>query len=281
LYSNGKLLMITPTAFYGRFSDMGDYVYRMLPTNKEFIKPLAKYASENDRRFDRVVVYEDQRSIDNGAVATAFRDILGQAKVSIEEYDSASTDAEIAKKLAQFKQAHVNSVLIAPHIEHMDDAMRIAQAAKRQNLTLLGTSTFFADNILGNPTASQVLEGMVFYTPWSPTVARQNIFSSHWNKHVTWRTATSYDTFQLVATGLAAEFQAQGQTTRGGIHDFFKQYQDKRRYTGTTGVFQFTDKGERTGKLDYGELLEIKRVAPAKWQFCSVDRPQECPTAKP
>jgi branched-chain amino acid transport system substrate-binding protein len=273
LYGNGKLLMITPTAFYGRFSDMGDYVYRMLPTNKEFTKPLAEYASAHGGKADRVIIYEDSRSRDNSAVADAFGEILGPEKIIPMQYGSPSSSTTIAEELAKHQGRAITTLLIAPHIEHMDDAMRIAQSAKSQGLKLLGTPTFFADNILDVPGTARLLEGMVFYAPWSPHAARENIFSSRWRRHVTWRTATSYDAFQMVRAGLAAGFHDQRQTTRHEMYKFFKQYQANASHKGTTGTIQFTEKGDRTGKLPHGELLEIKQDPQGKWQFLPVAPP--------
>ncbi len=273
LYDKGKLLMITPTAFFDAFSGMGNHVYRMLPTKKEFTSPLAQYAKTPDGKVNRVIVCEDDRSADNQAIAEAFKGILGRAQVSAPESCILPANAPMTNLTTALKSANANTILIAPHIEHMHDAVRVAQAAKRQGLKLIGTSTFFADNILNDPDMARSLEGMVFYTPWSPSKAdraKQNIFAKRWQTHVTWRTATSYDTFRMVAAGLAGEFEPTGKTKRRELYNFFKQHQTTTRHNGITGNIQFSEKGDRLNHLPYGELLEIKQVSPGNWQFVPI-----------
>jgi branched-chain amino acid transport system substrate-binding protein len=276
LYDKGKLLMITPTAFFDAFSGMGNHVYRMLPSKKEFTQPLAQYAQAQGGKVGRIIVCEDDRSADNQAVAEAFKETFGRKQIITPESCIAPSDQPMTQLLAALKQPNISTVLIAPHIEHMADAMRVAQAAKAQGLKLLGTPTFFADNILSNSTAAQSFEGIVFYVPWSPRKAdraQQNIFADRWRTDVTWRTATSYDAFQMVAAGLTAEFAPTGKTTRSELYNFFKQYQTSATHPGTTGKVQFTDKGDRTGTLPQGELLEIKQDAQGQWQFRPVQLP--------
>jgi branched-chain amino acid transport system substrate-binding protein len=281
LYDKGRLLIVTPTAFFDAFSGAGNHVYRMLPTKNEFTKPLAEHAKKNSTKNEQMIVCEDVRSTDNHAVAESFRESFGRKKVITPDNCIVPIDMPMTTMLTALKASNSRAIFIAPHIEHMADALRLAQAAKRQGLKLLGTSTFFADNMLSDPIAAKSIEGMVFYAPWSPIAAdraNQNIFAKRWRTHVTWRTATSYDAFQMVAGGLVAEFRQTGNTTRKELYNFFKQYQTTVSHTGTTGKIQFTEKGDRTNQLSHGELLEIKRVGPGKWQFCAVDRPQECAT---
>jgi branched-chain amino acid transport system substrate-binding protein len=273
LYDKGRLLMITPTAFFDAFSGMGNHVYRMLPTKREFTKPMAQYAKQHGGKIDRIIVCEDSRSADNQAVAEAFKATFGRAKVSTPDNCIPTANAPMTSLTVALQEPHIRKILIAPHIEHMADALRVAQAAKRQGLVLLGTPTFFADNILSDPATAQSLEGMVLYTPWSPSKAdraKQNIFTPRWHRHVTWRTATSYDAFQMVAAGLAAEFKQTGNTTRNELYNFFKQHQTTASHNGITGKIQFTEKGDRTNHLPYGELLEIKQVNPGNWQFVPI-----------
>jgi branched-chain amino acid transport system substrate-binding protein len=279
LYDKGELLMITPTAFFDAFSGMGNHIYRMLPTKKEFTKPLAQYAKARGGKTDRVIVCEDQRSADNQAVAEAFKSIFGQAEVISKKDCIVPAHALLTELTAALTEPNISMLLIAPHIEHMADALRAVQTAKRQNpkLQLLGTPTFFAGNVLSDPVMARSLDGMVFYVPWSPAAAdraKQNIFTPRWRDHVTWRTATSYDAFQMVAAGLAAASKPIGKTTRSELYDFFKQYQTSASYQGTTGEIRFTDKGDRTGKLTHGELLQIRQDQPGKWQFLPAPPPK-------
>jgi branched-chain amino acid transport system substrate-binding protein len=276
LYYN-KLMMVTPTAFMAEFDGRGQYVYRMLPFRRELTQPLAQYVDRNGRK-DTIAICVDRRSPDNGELAAAF----SETRHKTDSIQPCIPTLSVESLSSRLKDDRAQRILIAPHIEHMSDAVNAVKVAKSLGLRLLGSPTFFADRML-QPRNAQSLEGMVFYAPWSPTKAKiaKSMPFDQWKRHITWRTATSYDTFNTIATGLVKEFSQNQGTTRQGLSSFFQTCKSQTCHNGITGKIQFSSSGDRINELPDGELLEIKRVAQAKWQFCSVDRPQECPTAKP
>jgi branched-chain amino acid transport system substrate-binding protein len=272
-----KLIMVTPTAFMAELDGRGQYVYRMLPFRKDLTQPLGQYTDRHPQK-DMIAICVDQRSPDNGELAAAFNETRHKTD-PIQPCIPALSAEAITTRL---KADRAQRILIAPHIEHMADAVNTAQVAKRLGLKLLGSPTFFADAML-QPKNAKALEGMVFYSPWSPAKAklRQRHTFAQWQHHVTWRTATSYDTFNTIATGLIQEFQQTQNTTRKGLAQFFQTCKSQACHSGTTGKVQFSSSGDRTNHLIDSELLTIKQVGQSQWKFCSVDRPQECPSVKP
>jgi branched-chain amino acid transport system substrate-binding protein len=272
-----KLIMVTPTAFMAELDGRGQYVYRMLPFRKDLTQPLAQYTDRNPQQ-DVIAICVDQRSPDNGELAAAFNETRHKTDPIQPCIPKMSAEALTSR----LKADRAQRILIAPHIEHMADAVNTAQVAKRQGLKLLGSPTFFADAML-QPQNAQALEGMVFYSPWSPPKAQlaQRYTFAQWQHHVTWRTATSYDAFNTIAAGLIQEFRRTQSTTRAGLARFFQTCKSQACDDGITGKVQFSPSGDRVNdQLIDDELLEIKRVGQDQWAFCSVDRPKECPSIK-
>jgi branched-chain amino acid transport system substrate-binding protein len=274
-----RLLMVTPTTFMAELDGRGKYIYRMLPFRQELTQNLAAYATRAAKKTS-IAICVDGRSQDNGELAAAFTEMPTPSEIV--PIQPCIPELSVAAITTSLKDDQAQSILIAPHIEHMSAAVNVAKIAKRQGLKLLGTPTFFADAML-RPETAPSLEGMVFYAPWSPAkaaVAQANIFAPQWQHHVTWRTATSYDTFQTIAAGLIQEFAGSKTTTRKGLYQFFKDCKSRVCYEGITGGVQFSSAGNRTSTHDltYAELLEIRQTSPDQWQFCAIDRPQECAT---
>jgi branched-chain amino acid transport system substrate-binding protein len=274
-----RLLMVTPTTFMAELDGRGKYIYRMLPFRQELTQNLATYATRAAKKAS-IAICVDGRSQDNGELAAAFTETPTPSEIV--PIQPCIPELSIAAITTSLKDDKAQSILIAPHIEHMPASVNVAKIAKSQGLKLLGTPTFFADAML-RPETAQSLEGMVFYAPWSPAkaaLAQANIFAPQWQHHVTWRTATSYDTFQTIAAGLIQEFAESKTTTRKGLYQFFKDCKSRVCYEGITGGVQFSSAGNRTSTKDltYAELLEIRQTSQDQWQFCSIERPQECAT---
>jgi ABC-type branched-subunit amino acid transport system substrate-binding protein len=147
----------------------------------------------------------------------------------------------------------------------MDEGYAIIKAATQQGLKVLGSPTLYSDRTL-NWAEKEQIEGFILYAPWSPFKAqemnsnRPNKLSQAWKKNLTWRTATSYDAFQLVATGIRDHY-----VTRSGIRDFMKLYEIN-VYQGQTGLIQFR-KGDRADNLLYDDLLEVRKNKEGKMVY--------------
>jgi branched-chain amino acid transport system substrate-binding protein len=279
LYSKGKLLLVTPSAFSTNLPSAGEYVYRMLPPPKQLIEPLAIYVKKQFAN-GKLAACRDERSGDNKVVLNAFTEALESQGVSVipDSCDiSKLKDVEKAKTTFQnWKNNNVKAIFIAPYIEEMDDSLLVASQARAAGLAVIGSPTFIADKVLGKGSGGEKdlggekVAGMLIYSPWSPHHAaigdQKDIFTEKWKRHVTWRTATSYDAFQAVTAALAKN------PTREGVYQAFKDYQ-RSPISGKTGPIQFTPTGDRmANNLQYGGLLTVGQVPGSDaWQFLPVE----------
>jgi branched-chain amino acid transport system substrate-binding protein len=259
----GKLLMITPTAFWDGQQDAGNYTYRMLPPTREMAKEIATQIQGRFEIDKKIAICAHSFSPDNEALADAFRREFAAHRIKNINCDRASDYLKVAQE-KDFQQ-EVGAVLLAPHIEHMDEGYAIIKAATQQGLKVLGSPTLYSDRTL-NWAEKEQIEGFILYAPWSPFKAqemnsnRPNKLSQAWKKNLTWRTATSYDAFQLVATGIRDHY-----VTRSGIRDFMKLYEIN-VYQGQTGLIQFR-KGDRADNLLYDDLLEVRKNKEGKMVY--------------
>ncbi len=265
-YSHAKLLMVTPTAFVSELNGRGQYTYRMMPSRSEITQPLVEYVNRRIQPGGITAICADGRSPDNNNLAAAFSEPL---KVT-NQIQPCLGELAIAEISDQLNKPQTQAILLAPHIERMEYALEVATIARAQNLLLLGTPTFFSEHILNNAETARSGEGLVFYAPWSPTAAQRRqtkLFESKWQRHITWRTASSYDAFNLIAQGLVQEYaQPKRETSRKGVAQFFQTCNTTSCHDGITGKIQFSN-GDRMNNLAAAELLEIKQDPQGKWQF--------------
>jgi branched-chain amino acid transport system substrate-binding protein len=272
-YARAKLLMVTPTAFVSELNGRGQYTYRMMPSRSEITQPLVEYVNRRIRPGGITAICADGRSPDNNNLAAAFSEPL-KVTDQIQPCLGEVTIAEIADRL---NKPQTQAILLAPHIERMEYALEVATVARASDLLLLGTPTFFSEHILNNAAAAQSGNGLVFYAPWSPAAAQRRQtqqFEPTWQHHVTWRTASSYDAFNLIAKGFVQEYaQPQHETTRNGLAQFFQTCNTTSCHDGITGNIQFSN-GDRVNNLGAAELLEIKQDPQGNWRFLPVSSPE-------
>jgi branched-chain amino acid transport system substrate-binding protein len=153
--------------------------------------------------------------------------------------------------MKQIVEEGANGILLRPRIDKIEDATRIAQANQR-GLQLMGTSIMYTQKTLD---VKQAANGMVVSSIWHPDSNPRNPFAKNaekrWNGPINWRTATSYDSMQVIIAGLKQSF------TRDGLQQFIS----KKDFSieGVTGTVKFKSSGERD---DENQIILLK-VQPA------------------
>jgi branched-chain amino acid transport system substrate-binding protein len=114
----------------------------------------------------------------------------------------------------------------------------------------MGTSTMYTQKTLD---VQQSANGMVVSSIWHPDSNPRNLFGKNaeklWNDPVSWRTATSYDSMQVIIAGL----KQNPNFTSDGLQQFISQKDFS--IEGATGTVKFKPSGERD---DENQIILLK-----------------------
>ncbi|MFB2977109.1 hypothetical protein [Microseira sp. BLCC-F43] len=140
-------------------------------------------------------------------------------------------------------------------------AIKMAAAAKKQNLKLFGSSTI---NTYQTLEQGQGIEGMIVAVPWNPTAGRGKSFAVNatklWGKNVdwrsgnlTWRTAMAYDATQAIIQGIKTCDQTADKPSRECLKNDLAR--NEFSVDGVTGKVHF--QGDRNGEVSLVQLKQI------------------------
>ncbi|HEY9875287.1 MAG TPA: ABC transporter substrate-binding protein [Candidatus Obscuribacterales bacterium] len=205
IYNKGGLVMITPTSFSDALASSGEYIFRMVPTIRNFTDTLSNYIIKTAKK-KNIAVCSSKSARDNESFTNqfinSFRNEGGQyIRVNCDFDDSNFNPETLISEIINNK---ADSLLLAPHVDRIDKAVKMAQANKGR-LPLFASPTLYTNKTLEQ--GQQAVNGLVLVTPW----ASEQLPNSHpflataknlWGGNVNWRTAEAYDTTNLIATGL-------------------------------------------------------------------------------
>lgn len=119
---------------------------------------------------------------------------------------------KLRKSVSQHK---AEAALLCPNSDHIDNALKIAQANKELlDITqekegfkrLLGCDTLYGLDILSE--GGDAIEGLITVVPWFRETSKARNFAekakSQWGGDVSWRTATSFDATQAFLKALSS-----------------------------------------------------------------------------
>jgi branched-chain amino acid transport system substrate-binding protein len=261
IYNRAKVVMLTPTSFSDRLSGSGDYTFRMVPSIGYIAQHLAEYARVQYPG-QAIAVCADYGSIDNESYKKRFIEILqsstvGQSLRLIDlNCDVNKSGIDQDAKIAEMQQAGATVLMVAPHIDRINRAIPLLQAAHREKIALLGSSTFYTEQTLAQ--GGEAIQSMVLSVPWMPTgeTTFEQVAQGMWGGRVAWRTAMSYDALQVFAAGLNREPSREG--LRQALQD------PKFEITGATGSIRFSHvgsfQGDRVKTNALGALVKIQSI---------------------
>lgn len=217
IYQKAGLVMITPTSFANDLSGFGSAIFRTIPNIRALATPLADYIVKSDRH-EKVLVCYDSQSLDNSfkdEFITSLNGAGGQLMPVTCDFSAQTFNAKTMLEEARSKGAE--AVLLAPHIDHIEQAISVARA-NRGKLPLYGSSTLYTMQTLEE--GQNQVEGLILPVPWHPQAYPNNPFPENarqqWGGTVNWRTATSFDATQAIISAL------QQDKTRNGIQKILR-----------------------------------------------------------
>lgn len=274
VYTQGRLVMVTPTSFSDQLSSMGSYIFRMVPSIRFLADKLAN-AYIKTHPHARIAVCSDTAAVDNESYRNQFTNGLlaqvmahpGTALVSFPcDFSAKNFDPNVA--IANLIDRGANTLLLAPHVDRIRQATALARA-NHGRLNLLGSPTL--DTATTLELGQSAVNGLLLAAPWYPKVLPDSPFPQEaaklWGGPVNWRTAMAYDATQAIVAGLQAAIAAgvQSTPTREGLKDALRSSDFATH--GASGSIRFIQSGERQIVSGFGVLVEVKLVPGSQFGY--------------
>ncbi len=242
-YQERGLVMIAPTGFSENLSNFGNYIFRTLPNISLSGDKLADYIVKKSGKTN-IAICVDSRSIDNEYFKNKFPIAIKNAGGNINptNCDLSTVDDDLKAKavISQIRNNDVDALFLAPHIDRIDKAIKIAKANQGQ-LAIFSSPALYTNETLQKGKAN--VNGMVLSASWHPEQFPGSPFVHNtqqlWGGPVSWRTAMAYDATRTIIAGL------QQSNTRDGLQRVLRN--PNFSTDGATGKIQFEPSGDRKG----------------------------------
>jgi branched-chain amino acid transport system substrate-binding protein len=250
VYQEAGLVMISPTSKAKEVAEVGNFIFRTVPSYKLEADLLSRYSIDRLKK-KNLVFCNDFSAKDTQSLkqdfATAVQENGGRlidinCDLSANDFDPSNL---ITSTIAQGGEG----ILLAPSVNKLNPAIELIDANQRR-LTLLASSTLYTFQTLqqGGGNAN----GLVIAVPWHPDALTNNPFAGAarklWNGEVNWRTALAYDATKAIITAL--------KTSTPSRQDLQKRLANSNfSFIGATGKIQFSASGERKGEAI---LIQVK-----------------------
>ncbi|MGB3496112.1 MAG: ABC transporter substrate-binding protein, partial [Elainellaceae cyanobacterium] len=238
VYEQGQLPVVSPTSTSVQISEVGEYVFRTVPSDRFTASTLSRHLI-NDLNAQQVAVYYNAESDYSQSLKNEFTTALysdgGQVAL---EVNAAEAGFDAAGSVAQAQQQGAEAIALLTNTATLDQAMQVIQANSGQ-LQLVGGDSLYNPKLL--EMAGSAAAGMDIAVPWILLSNPQSTYAQSsrqlWGGDVNWRTAMAYD-----ATLALAEAMKQD-PSRTGIQNALSQ--SGFQVDGATGTVQFLPSGDR------------------------------------
>ncbi len=252
IYQQSQIVNISPTSFSLELSGCGNYIFRTSPNVRFIADVLSKYAVQTAKT-QKLAICVDEQAKDNQSFRDEFtfkvQEYGGQiVKIFCDfSYDQFQPD----KIIQDAKNQGAQGILLAPHIDRIEQALKLA-ASNQGQLKLYGSTSLFTPQTIQQGKAN--INGLIVPATWHLQAQLNPEFNQKaqtmWGENnITWRTATSYDAAMTIIRGLQRSNTPQ---------DLQKTLSDRNFSTpGATGTIQFFQSGDRDNKNN-ALLLQVQ-----------------------
>jgi branched-chain amino acid transport system substrate-binding protein len=238
VYQARGLVMISPTSTSTRISELGNYVFRTVPSDRFTAAALSRYML-NTLQLQNAVVYYNSESDYSQSLKNEFTTaLLGDGGQVVSEVDLASPSFSAADSVAAASQQEAQVIVLAPNTATLDQALQVV-TVNRSQLPILGGDSVYNPKTL--QVGGEAAVNMVVAVPWillaNPNATFAQSSRQLWGGDVNWRTAMAYDAVRAIAAGLSENPTRQGLQEALSAPGFSTE--------GATGTIRFLPSGDR------------------------------------
>ena len=263
IYQDKGLVTISATSTSVAISQIGNYIFRTVPSDRFTSRTLARYALETLNRNQVAIIYNSQSAYSESLRDTFSTDLVSDGGEVALEADLSQNNFNPAEILQQAQEQGANVLVFLNDSKTADRAYLIVQLNNNQ-LPMLGGDSLYKPQTL--QIAGDKAVGLVLGVPWHilgntnldfPDAARKL-----WGGDVSWRTAMAYDAVKAMAEGLEDE------PTRRGIQEALSS--SNFGFDGASGRVKFLASGDRNAPVQLVTVQPGKR-SPYGYDFVPIN----------
>lgn len=254
IFQEGGLPAVSPSATGPAVSELGDFIFRVCPSDTYQGRALAEYIVEEEGLSKIAILWDEKNSSYSGALADSFSQRaaeLGGTVIGREAYQEGQK--EFSSALETLK-ALEPEVLFIPG--YYTEAALIAQQVRAMNwgIPLIGGDGFHAPDLI--EIGGKAVDGVRFTTFFVSTNPAPRVkdfvafYQSRFGSEPGWIAAHGYDAMQVIAGALEKEGP-----TREAIQKGLAAMED---FSGVTGRISFDESGDVVKDILRLEIKEGK-----------------------
>ena len=248
IYQKNGLVAISPTSTSVALSDMGNYIFRTVPSDRFSSNSLSRYMLEKLNQSKAAVIYNSQSAYSRSLRDAFTTNAVGDGGEIVTETDLSQGNFNPVETLQSAISNGAEVLVFLNDSTTLDEAFLLMQLNNRQ-LPMLAGDSFY------KPQTLQILgkkaEGLVVSVPWHILVDNNSNFpdaaSRLWGGDVSWRTAMAYDATKALAAGLTKS------PSRQGIQQTLSQSEFS--FNGASGKVRFLPSGDRNSAV---QLVKVQ-----------------------
>ncbi len=212
VYQPQGLPMISPTSTSVELSELGNYIFRTVPSDLFAGNALANYMLKGLKKQKVAIFYNSQSNYSKSLKTVFSTALLGNGGEIVTEFDFSASNFSATEAVKQAKSLGAEVLMIAMNTAVLDKALLVIQANQGQ-LALLGGDSAYKPQILQDGGKNAV--GMVVAIPWHVLAHSNSPFvkgaAQLWKtSNVNWRTAMAYDAVMAFAKAIKEKPTRQG-----------------------------------------------------------------------
>jgi branched-chain amino acid transport system substrate-binding protein len=252
IYEQNGLVAISPTSTSVSLSDVGDYIFRAVPSDRFTGNALAQYALNQMKQRQVALIYNSQSAYSQSLRDTFNTDLVSNGGEIMLEADLSQENFNPVEILEQANNQGAKVLVFLNDSRTLDKAYLLMQANNNQ-LPMLGGDSIYRPQTL--QIVGEKSLGIVLGVPWHITVNHNSDFPTAarrlWGGDVSWRTAMAYDSTKALIVGLS------NNPSRQGIERTLSQPQFA--FQGASGTVKFLASGDRNQAVQLVTVQQGKR----------------------
>jgi branched-chain amino acid transport system substrate-binding protein len=262
IYQAGGLAMISPTSTSVQISNLGNAVYRTVPSDRFTASALSRYMLNTQQKQNAAIYYSSASSYSKSLKEELTTALTSDGGSVVAEYDLSSPAFRAAETIDQATKQGAQVLVLAANTATIDPALQVI-AANQQRLQILGGDSLYTPKVLQSGAAAA---GMVVAVPWVLLSNPNSPFAQEsrqlWGGDVNWRTAMAYDAAMTLAEGLKS-----GDDRRAVLQAIA---QPGFTFQGATGTVKFLPSGDRNQPM---QLVVVESGARSGYGYDFVPAP--------
>jgi branched-chain amino acid transport system substrate-binding protein len=247
IYQQGQLPMIAPTSTTTELATLprqgNNVVFRVIPSDQFTGTTLARYMLSSGKA--KPIIFYNSQSSYSRSLQEAFSTTLGLEGGQVAKL----VDLSQGNPATELQGSGADAIVLLPDSATFDAAIAVAQVNQGQ-LPVLAGDAFYRIEALEKGGANLV--GTVLTVPWHPqksTPPFAQVSANLWGGDVNWRTALSYDAFQVLRAARTSGnvTPAMGQQGRAAIAQALTGQGFSA--SGSTGAISFLPSGDRNATV--------------------------------